>query len=62
MEKKDFWSSALSVIFTLYIIIAHIMALIFFIGYCKTDSIAEIIIIDPFIAGLKGLLWIFFIW
>ncbi len=45
-----------------YGIISQIMALVFFIEYCKTDSIIEIILIDSWLAEIKGILWIFFIW
>ncbi|MGN1214069.1 MAG: hypothetical protein ACI4TR_04160 [Bacteroidaceae bacterium] len=44
-----------------YLTISQIMALVFFVRYCKTDSLLSIIFIDPFLAELKGLLWIFFI-
>lgn len=45
----------------LYVIISQIMMLVFFIQYCRTDSIAEIIFIDSFLAEIKGILWIFFV-
>ena len=46
----------------IYGIISQIMTLVFFIQYCKTDSIVEIIFIDSILSEIKGLLWIFFIW
>ena len=45
-----------------YGIISQIMALVFFIDYCKTDSLLEIIFIDSWLSEIKGILWIFFIW
>lgn len=38
------------------------MSVIFFIEYCRTDSIVEIIFIDAILSEIKGLLWILFIW
>ncbi len=46
----------------LYGIVSQIMTLVFFIQYCKTDSILQIIFLDSWLSELKGLLWIFFIW
>lgn len=46
----------------IYIAVAQIMAVVFFIRYCRVDSIFEIIFIDSFLSEIKGLLWIFFIW
>lgn len=46
----------------LYLIISQIATIVFFIGYCRTDSILEIIFIDSILSEIKGLLWIFFIW
>ena len=45
-----------------YFIVSQIMTLVFFIQYCRTDSIVEIIFIDSVLSEIKGLLWIFFIW
>lgn len=58
---KDTFESIIGYLFGIYFIIAEIMAIVFFIQYCKTDSIAEIIFIDTFLSELKGLLWIIFI-
>lgn len=55
-------NSILGCLGTIYAVISQIMTLIFFIGYCKTDSLLEIIFIDTWLSELKGLLWIFFIW
>lgn len=46
----------------IYVLVAQIMAIVFFIAYCKTDPLWEIIFVDSFISEFKGLLWIFFIW
>ncbi len=46
----------------IYIAVAQIMAVVFFIRYCRVVSIFEIIFIDSFLSEIKGLLWIFFIW
>lgn len=47
----------------IYIVISQIMAVVFFISYCKEDdSLLEIIFIDSFLSEIKGFLWIFFIW
>lgn len=45
-----------------YGITSQIMALVFFVQYCKTDPLLEIIFIDLWFSEIKGLLWIFFIW
>ena len=38
------------------------MTIIFFVNYCKEDdNILKIILIDPILSEIKGLLWIFFI-
>ena len=44
-----------------YGFISQIMALVFFIQYCKEDPILEIMFIDSWISEIKGILWIFFI-
>ena len=45
-----------------YIIVSQIMTVVFFVDYCKTDdSLAEIILVDPILSEIKGLLWPFFI-
>lgn len=59
---KDLSSTIVVVLLWLYGIISQVMALVFFIKYCKTDSIPEIIFLDTWISEIKGLLWIFFIW
>ena len=47
----------------IYLIVSQIMTVVFFIQYCRTDdSLLKIILIDPILSELKGLLWIFFIW
>lgn len=55
-------SGVLGCLMYLYLIISQIATIVFFIGYCRTDSILEIIFIDSILSEIKGLLWIFFIW
>lgn len=62
MESSNFLSNIGGCLLYLYGIISQIMTIVFFIGYCRTDSILEIIFIDGIISEAKGLLWIFFIW
>lgn len=60
--KRDALITVLGIIGTLYFIISQIMSVIFFVGYCRSDdSMLKIIIVDPILAELKGLLWVFFI-
>lgn len=59
---KDFWSKVGGVLLWIYLIVSQIMTVVFFIQYCRTDdSLLKIILIDPILSELKGLLWIFFI-
>lgn len=52
----------IGVLVGIYLLIAEIMAIVFFIDFCKSgDSFLQIVFIDTFLAELKGLLWIFFI-
>lgn len=60
--RNDDGSSTLGCLVGLYLIISQIMSVIFFIEYCRTDSIVEIIFIDAILSEIKGLLWILFIW
>lgn len=60
--RNDDGSSTLGCLVGLYLIISQIMSVIFFIEYCRTDSIVEIIFIDVILSEIKGLLWILFIW
>ncbi len=60
---KDLGETILGIICWLYGIMSQIMAIVFFIDYCRSDdSILEIIFIDSWLSELKGLLWIIFIW
>ena len=59
---KDFFGVIFGILIWLYAIASQIMALVFFIEYCKSDSFAEILFIDSWLSEIKGLLWIFFIW
>ncbi len=45
-----------------YFIMSQIMTIVFFIKYCRTDSLLEIVFIDFFLSEIKGILWILFIW
>ena len=46
----------------MYVIVSQIATLVFFIGYCRTDPILKIILLDSILSEIKGVLWIFFIW
>lgn len=46
----------------LYGVLSQIMALYFWWQMAKEDNFIITILVDPFIAEIKGLLWIFFIW
>ncbi len=60
---KDFWSTVGGFLLQIYLIVSQIMTVVFFVQYCRTDSsLLKIILIDPILSELKGLLWIFFIW
>lgn len=62
-DKNNVWESILTFLAGAYILMSQIMTVVFMVGYCKSDdSIAKIIIIDTWLAELKGWLWIFFIW
>lgn len=52
----------LGFLYAIYLIMSQIMTVVFFIQYCITDSLLEIIFIDSFLSEFKGLLWIIFIW
>ena len=62
MKSKNNLSNALGCLLYLYVIISQVMTLVFFIEYCRTDSILEIVFLDLILSELKGLLWIIFIW
>ena len=61
MEKNNPLGIVLGLLGCAYGIMSQIMSLIFFVRYCKTDSLLEIIFIDTWLSELKGILWIFFI-
>lgn len=61
-SDSNFFQSLLGFLMTVYFIISQIMSIVFFVGYCKTDPILEIIFIDSILSEIKGFLWIFFIW
>lgn len=52
----------LTFLWVVYIIMSQIMTIVFFVKYCRTDSLLEIIFIDSLLSEFKGLLWIIFIW
>lgn len=52
----------LGFLYATYLIMSQIMTIVFFVQYCRADSLLEIIFIDSFIVEIKGLLWIIFIW
>ena len=61
MEKNNALGIVLGLLGWAYGIMSQIMSLVFFVRYCKTDSLLEIIFIDTWLSELKGILWIFFI-
>ena len=62
MGENNSSSAVLSFVIVIYMLISQIMTLVFFVDYCKADdSLLKIILVDPILAELKGLLWIFFI-
>lgn len=52
----------LGFLYATYLIMSQIMTIVFFVQYCRTDSLLEIVFIDSFLSEIKGLLWIIFIW
>ena len=61
MKNGNIFGTIFGVLAGLYLLISQIMTVVFFVDYCKKDSIFEIIFIDSFLSEIKGLLWIFFI-
>lgn len=61
MSNENGLGKFIAILVPIYILISQIATFIFWIQYCKKDSILEIILIDPFISELKGLLWPFFV-
>ncbi len=59
---KELSNTITGILIWLYGIISQIMALVFFIQYCRKDSLLEIIFLDSWLSEIKGILWIFFIW
>jgi hypothetical protein len=60
MNSED--DNLIGCLVSLYVIVGQIMAFIYFIQYCKTDSLFSIIFIDSLLSEFKGMLWIVFIW
>lgn len=52
----------LGFLYATYLITSQIMTIVFFVQYCRADSLLEIIFGDSFLSEIKGLLWIIFIW
>ena len=61
MKNGNIFGTIIGVLAGLYLLISQIMTVVFFVDYCKKDSIFEIIFIDSFLSEIKVLLWIFFI-
>ena len=61
-DMKELSNTITGILIWLYGIISQIMALVFFIQYCRKDSLLEIIFLDSWLSEIKGILWIFFIW
>lgn len=45
----------------IYGVISQIMTFVFFVDFCRKDSLLEILFIDTWLSEIKGLLWVFFI-
>ena len=61
-DMKELSNTITGILIWLYGIISQIMALVFFIQYCRKDSLLEIIFLDSWLSEIKGILSIFFIW
>lgn len=59
---KEKLHGSLGFLYAIYIIMSQIMTIVFFVKYCRTDTLFEIIFWDLFLSEIKGLLWIVFIW
>lgn len=62
MDTENTASGVVGCLMSLYLLVSQIATIVFFIAYCRKDSILEIIFIDSILSEIKGLLWIFFIW
>ena len=62
MDSDSKLSEILGFLTVVYVIVSQIATLVFFIGYCRTDPILKIILLDSILSEIKGVLWIFFIW
>ncbi len=51
----------IGVIMWIYGIVSQIMTFVFFVDFCRTDSLLQILFIDTWLSEIKGILWIFFI-
>lgn len=60
---KNIAGNILGILAWIYGLVSQIMTIVFFVQYCRTDeSLLKIILIDPILSEIKGLLWIIFIW
>lgn len=59
---KEIGCSALYLFLGIYGIISQIASAYYLYQYYKIDSFAEILLIDWWLAEIKGILWIIFIW
>ena len=62
MKEHNIGSTILGFLVWVYMIVSQIMAIVFFIQYCRIDSLLKIIFIDTWLSEIKGLLWILVIW
>lgn len=61
MSNKINDSGILEIIAVIYLVISQIMTIYFWWLWAKNHSFLNSIIIGPFVAEFKGLLWFFFI-
>ena len=62
MSDNDSGSNILIFIVYIYMIISQISALYFWWQFAQHNSFWSSLLLGPFVAEFKGLLWIFFIW
>ena len=55
-------NGCISLLVGLYGIISQIMAFVFFVQFCREDSLVEIFFVDTWLSEIKGVFWIFFVW
>ena len=54
-------NNLIAVAMWIYGVISQIMTFVFFVDFCRKDSLLEILFIDTWLSEIKGFLWIFFI-